>query len=303
MQATADLANPGTNETALSINLRMDEQMRDELGKSGSLVIVARNCAITNNQTAADANAAMRGAIAFKKRMQELRKGFIAPAKQIIANAEALFDAPISAAEEAEGIYKQRLMDWTAAEERRVAEERRAQEEAARKLRAEAEAKAAAERARAEEQAKEARRKAAEAEEARRKAEAEGNARAAAAAAAQAAKLEEQAKAAREAGEAKAQAAVLAAAAAPAPAPVEAPAKLEGFSTRENWVAELAAGKTEDDVKLAIVQAIAAGGRQDLLPILKLDMVQANKTAKALKAHTNIPGMKAVNNPVAASRK
>ena len=157
-QATATADAP-----ALSINLVVDDTMRSRMGQGRGLVSIAEAYEISSHEIAVLANEAMREAIAFKKRMQEMRKGFIQPAKDIIARAEALFDGPIQDAERAEGIYKQRLQTWDNQEKARVAAEQRAAEEAERKRRAEAEQRAAAERARAEERAREEKRKADEA--------------------------------------------------------------------------------------------------------------------------------------------
>jgi ATPase subunit of ABC transporter with duplicated ATPase domains len=185
---------------------------------------------------------------------------------------------------------------------KRLADEaRRTREAEERRARQEADAKAAAERARAEEQAAAARKLAEEAEAKRVAAVAEGNKRAAAAAAAEKAKQEEQARSVIENGEAKAMELQLAAAAAPTTVVAPEPVKLAGFSTRENWVAEFAAGMREDDVKLALCQAIA-GGRPDLLALLAIDMPAANRLAKAQKKNMHAPGLQAVNRPVATSR-
>lgn len=289
------------SDLPLSVTLTMDEQVRSQLTRAPGLVEAAEAYVIDCPQMAEIANTELRNVIAFKKQLVEFRKGFVAPAKQIIANAEALFDAPIEAAERAEGIYKQRLSGWTQEQERIAAEARRKAEEEERKLRAEAEARAAAERARAEEEAAAKRRQAQEAEERRKKAEAEGNARAAAAAAAERDRREQEARSKIEAGEAKANNTILAAAAtAPATVAPEA-TKVSGFSMRKNWIAEDEPGKTEDELTLMIVKAIA-GGRAELLSLLKRDKVAANKLAKALESNFNVPGMKARNAPVAASR-
>jgi len=104
-----------------------------------------------------------------------------------------------------------------------------------------------------------------------------------------------------EEGEARAQQATLQAAAS-GPVAVAAPAKIAGFSSRDNWVADFEPGKTEDDVKLWIIKAIVTGGRNDLLSLISLDAGAVKRLAKALRVNFNVPGMKAVNKPVAASR-
>ena len=136
----------------------------------------------------------------------------------------------------------------------------------------------------------------------------EGNAKAAAeqerqarAAAAERARQEEAERTRVEEGEARAQQATLQAAAS-GPVAVAAPAKIAGFSSRDNWVADFEPGKTEDDVKLWIIKAIVTGGRNDLLSLISLDAGAVKRLAKALRVNFNVPGMKAVNKPVAASR-
>jgi hypothetical protein len=156
-------------------------------------------------------------------------------------------------------------------------------------------------RARAEEQARAQRKLAQEAEERRLAAEREGNSRAAAAAAAEAAKATEKAASVVENAEVTAQEAILTAAAAPT-APVVEVQKIEGFSTRSNWIAELTVGKTEEQAVLEIAGEIAAG-RRDLAALLQLDMTSANRLAKALKSAFNVPCLRAVDRPVAASRR
>jgi hypothetical protein len=52
-------------------------------------------------------------------------------------------------------------------------------------------------------------------------------------------------------------------------------------------------------VKFDIATAIA-GGRTDLLALFKLDMSAANRLAKAQKKGMKVPGLQAVNRPVAA---
>ncbi len=106
----------------------------------------------------------------------------------------------------------------------------------------------------------------------------------------------------REKGEAKANETVMVAAAAAPTTVVPAETKVEGFTVRDNWKAELAQGMDDGKAVLLIAQAIAAG-RSELVPMLKLDLSSADKLAKALKTAFNVPGLVAVNRPVAASRK
>lgn len=294
------MGNP--SDMPLAVQLQMPDDTRTVLRQNEGAVAVAEAYEIDSHDMAVMVNDELKSTKASIKKLEELRENFIAPALQIVANAKALFDSPIKALTQAEGIYKGKLVAWQTAEQRRIAAEQAAAAEAARKLRQEAEQKAAAERARAQQQAEEARRREQEADQARRKAEAEGNARAAAAAAAEAAKQAQHAAALVENGEAKAQRAQLEAAAAPAPAPVQAaPAKLAGFSTKTNWSAAFAKDTTEADA-IKLIAAILPS-RPDLLGLLKLDMTAANRMAKALKGHFTVPGMMAIEETVAASRK
>lgn len=286
------------NEAVLKVDLTMTPELAARLQRDAGALEVAKAYTIETADDATLVNGELKAVKERIAKLTELKAGFVAPAKQIIANAEALFDPAIQANKQAELHHKGLLMEWTAKENARIEEERRARAEAERKARQEAEAKAAAERARAEEQAREQRRIAEEAERKRLEAEAAGNAKAAAAAAAEAAKALEKASAVQENAEIKAAELTATATAAVAPAPDTK--KLVGFSMRDNWIAEIQEGKTEDDVIKAIAATLAT--RPDLLGLLSLNMPSANKLAKALKNNFNVPGMVAKNKPVAASR-
>lgn len=303
------------NDAPLSVTLQMDEATRSQLLQSMSVVAVAEAYVIDSPETANLANTELREIITREKKIEELRKGFVAPAQQIIENARSLFNPALIALGQAKDIIKGRLMAWTTEQQRLADEAKRRAQEDERRRRHEADQKAAAERARAEEQARKAREEARLAEEARvraeaeaRKAREEGDKKAAAeaerraqAAAAESAKREEEARARIEEGEAKANAMQLTAAASAPTAAASAPTTVAGFSARKNWIAELEPGKTEDQAKVLVVQAIGAG-RTDLLSLIDLDMKAAGKLAKALEGNFNVPGMKARNAPVATSR-
>ena len=238
--------------------------------------------------------------------ISEMGEEFVKPARDALASVRATFNKWLKPAIDdlnaGREILGAKLLAWDQAEKARLAREQAEREALARRLRQEAEAKAAAERARAEEQAREARRKEQEAQEAQRKALAEGNARAAAAAAAEAAKQAEKAAAAVENGNAKAQEAQLAAAAQVQAAPVAAPVRVAGQSVKDNWIAEMNTGLTEDQAKALIVAEAAT--RPELLGLLELDTGAINKMAKALKGAMRVPGFTAANRPLlAGSRK
>lgn len=283
------------------VELHMTPDLYRNLSREAGALDVARAFVIDGKDMADAANDELKSIKGRIAQVKKWREGFIEPAQKIMENARSLFNPAIQSLEAGEKFLKDALLTYTTEQQRLADEARRKAEEEARRLRQEAEAKAAAERARAEEQAREQRRIAQEAEERRKKAEAEGNARAAAAAAADAAKATEKAAAVVENAESKAQEAILTAAAAPVAPVVEAP-KLAGFSSRDNWLAELKPGITEEQAVLEIAMEIAAG-RRDLAAGLRLDMPTWNRLAKALKGAFNVPCLVAKNNPVAASRR
>lgn len=281
----------------LTVRLVMTPDMASSLQQDTTALEVAQAYVIDSHEMAEAANEELKAVKARIKAVDEWKTKFVQPAKDIIASAEALFNPALASLGNAERHLKGAISNWMA-EQQRIADEARQKAEAEeRERRQKAEREAAAARARAEQEAAEARRKAAEAEAARRKAEAEGNAAAARRAAEAAAKAQADAAAAIETGEARANTAVLEAAAV-TPAVVHAPQKLSGFSSRDNWVAVGEVAEAEA-IKL-IAQALPE--RPELIAYLKLDMSAINKTAKAMKSHTNIPGFRAENKPIAASR-
>ena len=287
-------------EQSLSVVLTMDEGTRDMLSSAQGALIVAKEYVIDCAEMAQAASNERTSLAVRIDAIKMRRQKFIEPAKQIIANAEELFNPAIRAMTAARDMLGTGLLEWDKKEKARIAKEREDREAAERKARQEAEAKAAAERARAEEKAREERRKAAEAEEARQKALRDGNARAAAAAAAAAAEATERANAAIEQGEAKAiqaQVAVVAAS-----MPVAEAVKIAGTSVRENWVPVLNQGVTEEVALVQIIQSAATD--QQLRGLLKLDQPALNKLAKALKGAMRVPGYAAKDVPtLAGSRK
>ena len=289
----------GRKETALSVSLSMTDEMRNQLRRNEGAVRTAESFVIDSQEMADIASSELKALSVADKKIEELYKGFVLPANQIIENARALFNPARRAIEAAKDIIKGKLLTYTSEREKVAAEARRKADEEARLLRQKADEDAAKERARAKAIAEQKLKEAMEAEAARRKAELEGNAKAMAKAAAESAKLQEQAQAAIDTGEAKANQAQLEAASAVPSVPVPTAQKVEGFSKRDNWTAEIEQGKTEREVILAIAAALP--NRPELVAMLKLDASAASKMAKALKDAMNIPGMKAVNNPVAVS--
>lgn len=289
-----------TQDLILKAELQPTPEMQQLLATGGGIVEEARALIIDSPDMAEVAAEDMRSVKARAKRLKELRDLFVAPAKQIIETADGIFKPQITALVEAEGVYKGKLMAWTTEQERIAAEARRKAEAEARALREAAERQAAAERAKAEAEAAEKRRQAEAAAAAQRKAEEEGNARAAKAAAAKAAALAEEARQVTDNAEAKVAELTMTAAAA-APVAIAQAAKPSGFSARKNWVAELDDGVDETRAVVLIAQAIT-GGRADLIGLLKLDLSAASRLAKAQEQHMSVPGLRAVNRPIAASR-
>lgn len=293
----------------LSVSLVMDPSMHDALRADERIALEVDSYVIDSAPMAELANTALRQSIERIAVIKEWKGGFVAPARQIIANAEALFDPAIAARQSFVAGIRGKLSAWTMEQQRLADEARRKAAEEERRVRQEAEQKAAAERARAEQVAAEQRRQAEAAEAARQKALAEGNAREAAKHAAAAAKLDEKAHATLANAEVKANETVMAAEAAIATAApvIAAPLAPKGFGMRDNWKGEMLPGHAEADVVRAIVAAIAgvpadALVRPDLLPLLDLNTSNADKLAKALKKAFNVPGMQAVNRQTSVSR-
>jgi hypothetical protein len=298
---------------SLSVALVMTDDIKAKLQEGEGALAGVKGYEIANHDTAAAVAGEMNGYKRAIVKLEDLRKGFLRPAQEIIDNAKALFNPAIDGFKAAEAHCKTLLAGWDDKERKRIALENALREEAARKIRQEAEREAAVVRARADEAAAEARRKSEEAEAARRKALAEGNARAAATAAAEKAKQDERERAARENGEAKAQEALLAAAAQVAAAPVVEQAKVAGASMRDKWVAKILV--TDMEAKRLIVAAAAGvaivdgkrtlvSPRPELLGVLDLGGPAIRKQAESLHEAFNIPGFEAVNEPiVAGSRK
>lgn len=299
---------PEQQPTVLSVSLAMTPELNGQLQRDAGALEVAQAYVIDSQDIAIEANAELHRVKAKIVDLKTKKANFVSPAKQIIANAEGLFDPPLQALEAAEEYLKNALTTWTSEQKRLADEAKRAREAEERAARQKAEQDAAAARAKAQEQADAALRAAKEAEAKRQAALAEGNTRAATAAAAEKAKLEEKANAAIQNGEAKAMEVEQVAAAAPSLVVVPQAQKLEGFSTRENWIAELAPG-VADEAALVKLLVVAITGvevkdfkRPDILALVAYEAKAAGKLAKALKTSMNIPGIVARNKPVAASR-
>ena len=276
--------------------LPVSDKIKSQLHVGNDAVALAQGFEIDSPEMADIAAKQRKEFDAQIKQMKKLQSDLVEPAMTIVERAKAIFTPTIKGLTTAKNVLGEKLLKWSAEEERRIAAERREREEAARKARQEAERKAAEAQARAEERAREARKAAEEAEAIRKRAEADGNARAAAAAAAKKAAAEERARSERENAAIKAAEEQAKAAAQVVESKPEA-VKVAGFTTRENWVAEFEPGLDEADV----IRKIAAElpNRPDFIGLLGLRMPAANKMAKALKSAFIVPGMKAVNKPIA----
>jgi hypothetical protein len=277
------------------IAIPVSEDTRKALKGGDSAVNIAKSFTIDSPemaQVAADRRALITKQITH---FEDMRKSLIAPAMQIVESARGIFNPTINGLKEAKDILGKKLTVWTQEEQKRIDEENRRREEEARKARQEAERKAAEAKAEAEARERAARKAEEEADAKRKAAEEAGNKRAAEAAARAAARAREEAANAQENAEAKSVEAQTHAAAVVEAARPEQRAKVSGFGTRENWIAEVEKGKTEQDV----IKAIAANleQRPDLIGLLSLDMKAANKLAKALKSHFSVPGLVSRNNP------
>jgi DNA repair exonuclease SbcCD ATPase subunit len=231
------------------------------------------------------------------KEIDEKRKKYISPAQQIIDQANADHQPALKSIKAADEYIADVLSQDQVARKRIADEARRRQEEEARAARAIEEKKAAEERARAEAEARaraeESRRLAEEAE--RDKTNAEALARS------EAAKIV--AENAASTAEAAAQSSLeLSTMPIAMPAPVTA-RKVAGLDMRDHWVAELDGDEESAKRKLiegAVGTQMLGFVRPDLLALLTIDMVAANRLAAGLKQALNVPGLIARNVPVPA---
>lgn len=277
----------------LAVTLTMTPELQRELERSSGVLAFVQEAfpVVDSPEIANEAAAELKKLKGIAKDIQEKKGGFVAPARQIIANAEALFDPPSIAVQTAIAHLDAKLLEWQQVERERIEREERERREAEAKARAdqdrrEAEARAKAEaerrqreeaaaRARAEQERQEAearrlREEAAAAEGAEKKrleAEARARDKAAREQAAKEAEERERARraeeeAARKAAEDRARMeAELAARTAPATVATA------GFSARKNWGADLAGphatkeqeAKSEQDAILMIATAMLLG--------------------------------------------
>jgi ATPase subunit of ABC transporter with duplicated ATPase domains len=283
--------------TPLAVSLSMNQETHATIRRNEGAVALAESFVIDSPDMAEEAVRQIQTWRGATKKLDDLYKGFVEPAKSIVERAKELFNPARKAIEDGDAILRAKLQVWNQDQQRIADEERARAETAAREARQKAEREAAAARATAEAKAADERRRADEARAAQEAAVAAGNVTAAREAAERAARAEANATAALENGEAKAAVVTLEAAA--TMTVVAAPAVAKGFGQRANWKAECVADEAAT-IK-ALVGAIAAG-RTDLLAILAIDTKAADRMAAALKLHFNVPGMKAVNRPSSVVR-
>lgn len=303
---------------------QIDDAKRQQIAASQALVVDAESLVVDSAPMAEYAHTFLRDVKGRSKMLEAMYDDIAAPFKEGLNRLRGWIKPAIDANNKAEEIVKGKLADFTKKEQERVAAAERARKDAERRAREEAEQQAAAARARAEEAARKAREEAARAEaerarqeEAARVAREAGDKKAAAAAeraaqaaAAEKAKKEEEERQKLAGAEAEATRIQLEAAvrADANNVPVQAAAEIKGFGMRKNWVAELVDGMTPEDAGAAIVRAIcglpanAPLPRADLLALLPLDMKVAGKLAKAQEKSFSVPGLVAINRPVATSR-
>jgi len=283
--------------TDLRVELTMNEATAKALRQYGGEVAVAEALEIDSPEAAEYASGELKRIAQHKKSLKAFYDGFVEPAKKIIENAKSFFSPADAALTQADLIIRAKLTAWTTEQERIAAEQRRQREEAERKARQEANERAAAATAKAQEEAAALQRQAEEAEQRRQQALASGDTRGAAKAAATVASLTEKAASTIENGEAKAQEVQIATMAAVPEVEVTS-SKTKGFTLKDNWELEPITDPRES--LLALCSAVINDKRMDLLAYLSYDQSALNKTAKAMKDQTMIPGFKPVNNRVSA---
>lgn len=286
----------GISAQTLAVQMQVGESQISMIKNGLSAVEFAELWEVDSPEMAEAATIQVRQLDAQAKTLDDERKAFVKPAREIVDRANGLFMPSIQSIQEASQNLRRKILAWKAREDQRQLELRNKVEAEERIARQKAEAEAAAAQAKANAEAAEQRRKAQIAEEAQRKALAEGRAKDAARLAAEAAAAESKAQSAIENGQAKAEEVILHAAASSAPVPA-LHVMPKGTSTRENWKA-LPDG---EDWKIRVVRYIAANPQY--IELLDLNESAANKLAKALKSAMQIDGLVATNVPDLAIRK
>ena len=286
--------------TPLTAVVEFDDASRSRLRLAEHSLVVAQAYAITCAEDCQDAVTERNANLREINSLEKLMEHVLAPFKDGVDRVRGIFKPGIERRKESVKLLNSRIVEWTTAEERRVATENAAREDEARRIRQKAAQEAAAIEAKAREEIAQKQRLAREQEELRQKAVLEGNARAAREAAERKARLDEQALAAVESSAAKAQQTLLEATAA-VPAPIVETTAPTGNVMRDKWVAELKPGLTEDQAKALIVAGV--GSRPELLGLLLINEKAIRKQAESLHAAMDIPGYRAVNRPIPVGSK
>jgi hypothetical protein len=124
----------------VTVRLAMTPEMHAMILRGTTYLEVANAYEITDHETAQQAANELT---TIKSAIAELaagKKGFVQPARDIIANAEKWFDPGIEGYEKSEALLKTRLLEWSERERARIAAERAKQEAEAEAARAAAEA-------------------------------------------------------------------------------------------------------------------------------------------------------------------
>lgn len=296
--------NHAVTPAPLSVELRMDPEMAKGLDEAAHEVERVAGLVISSDQHAAQVNDELKGIKRRIASVEEWRARFTAPAKSMLEAAAALFNPALASLKQAETIRKDALATYTTEQNRLREEARRKREAEEAEARRVAAAKAAEERAKADAEAAALRKKAEDEERKAAELAAAGRGKAAAAAAAKAEQAKTAADAAVFMGNQRAAMAQLTPEAVTAPE-VPAPVKLDGFSMRDNWVAERDPAVGDEELVMAIARALVGTaemhGRADLLVCLKVDTAAIGRKAKLEKGGMRVPGFRGVNKPVAAS--
>ena len=267
-------------QTSLTAEVKLTPEVTRQLATSISELALAKECfPVVDSPEVADlAGQHLVGLRTRYKLLDEMRKAITRPAREIIETAQSWFMPGLNANKEADGYISGKLSGWELEQRRQAEDALRKAQEAARAERARAEAALAAERAKAEAEA--------------RRLEAEAKNATDAEAAAKARILSEHAALSADAAAQAQQELAL------APLPVvqvEEPRAIAGIGMADHWDAEPVLNW--DHAKERIVAA--CGQCPELLALLQIDQPAVRKLAGALKTAFNVPGLRAVNRPVA----
>lgn len=217
------------------------------------------------------------------------RDKILAPQKAAVEATKQFFNPRIDDAKKAIENRRKRLVEYNRVKAEKIRLENERIERERREARQRAEAEAAAELAKANERIAAAKAEAERLEKEAQEARERGEHAKAAQAAASAAKAAEKAAATEENAVAKAEA-IHAQAGASMPV-AQQTEKVAGMSGRTTYAAALGPGILSASQAVEKIVKAIAGGRRELLPLLNLNMVEANKLASFSKTNFNVPGL------------